>query len=95
MLNIYTIKPIDEDILIKAANETDVILTVEEHQLEGGLRDSVARILLESDIPPIKFKGIGIKDVFCSYYGSYDDIKEYYGLTRQNIINEISKMHTV
>jgi len=96
VINIHTIKPIDKEILIKAAQETKVILTVEEHQLEGGLRDSVASILLESELSSvIKFKGIGINDVFCSYYGTYDDIKENYGLTKNNIVRQVSTMYKV
>ena len=93
VINIHTIKPLDEKIIRKAARETGAILTVEEHHLEGGLGDSVARVILEDNNSKlIKFKRMGIKDVFCSYCGDYDGIKEYYGLTKENIIKNVKKL---
>ena len=92
VVNIHTIKPIDKKIIVKAARETGVILTVEEHQITGGLGDSVASVILEENYKPIKFKRMGINDVFCSYCGSYQDIKEYYGLTKEEIIKQMKNL---
>lgn len=92
VINIHTIKPIDKTIIAKAAKETEVIITVEEHQITGGLGDIVASIILEEHNKPIKFKKIGVNDVFCSYCGSYQDIKEHYGLTKEEIIKQIKKL---
>jgi len=89
VVNIHTIKPIDEKIILKAANETGSIITVEEHHIEGGIGDSVARIILENCDKSIKFKRLGIKDVFCSYCGSYQEIKKHYGYSKDDIIREI------
>ena len=92
VINIHTIKPLDKEIILKAAEETQTILTVEEHLLEGGLGDSIARILLEEYDDNVKFKRIGIDDVFCSYYGTYEDVKEYYGLSKDNIISGVKSL---
>jgi len=92
VINIHTIKPLDKGIILKAARETKAILTVEEHHIEGGLGDSIASVILEDGSKQIKFKRMGIKDVFCSYCGSYEDIKERYGLTKENIINEMKNL---
>jgi len=94
VVTIHTIKPLDKKIILKAARETGVVLTVEEHQLEGGLGDSVARVILENNNDkPIKFKRMGINDVFCSYCGNYQEIKENYGLTKENIIKEVKNLY--
>jgi len=94
VINIHTIKPLDKNIILKAARETGFILTVEEHQIEGGLGASVASVILEGkNDTSIKFKRMGINDVFCSYCGSYEDIKEHYGLTKENIVKEVKKLH--
>jgi len=95
VVNIHTIKPLDEKIIIKAVNETGGILTVEEHHIEGGLGDSVARVILENCDKPIKFKRLGIKDVFCSYCGSYQEIKKHYGYSKEDIIKEIKEFNKI
>ena len=62
VINIHTIKPIDRDIIIKAAKETGVIITAEEHSIIGGLGSAVAEVVTEScPIPVIR---IGINDVY-------------------------------
>lgn len=58
----HTIKPIDEEAIIKAAKETKAIITCEEHNIYGGLGSAVAEVLGENY--PIKMKRIGIKDEF-------------------------------
>ena len=62
VINIHTIKPIDEDIIMKAAAKTGRIFTVEEHSVIGGLGDAVAGVLSEKC--PTKLTKIGINDVF-------------------------------
>ncbi len=93
VVNMHTIKPLDKNIILKAARETGTILTVEEHRIEGGMGDSIASVILEdSSNKQIKFKRMGVNDVFCSYCGSYEDIKEHYGLTKENIIREMKSL---
>lgn len=82
VINMATIKPIDEEIIIKAAKETKGIVTVEEHSVIGGLGDRVSAVVCENE--PIVVKKIGVKDVF-GESGSPDALLEKHGLTVENI----------
>ena len=62
IINIHTIKPLDEEIVLAAAEKTDRIFTVEEHSVIGGLGDAVASVLAEKR--PTKLTKIGVNDVF-------------------------------
>lgn len=62
LINMHTIKPIDKDIIIKAAKETGKIITVEEHNIIGGLGEAVAAVTAESC--PVPVKRIGVEDTF-------------------------------
>ena len=62
VINIHTIKPLDEDIIVKAAEETGRIFTVEEHSIIGGLGSAVAEVLAEK--APVKVTRLGVKDTF-------------------------------
>ncbi len=88
LINIHTIKPIDKEIIVKAARETRAVLTVEEHHIEGGLGSSVASVILEGINVPVKFKRLGLEDSFCSYYGTHQELKSHYGLTGEDIMRE-------
>ena len=63
VINIHTIKPLDKDIILKAARETGAIITIEEHNLEGGVGSSIASVILEESESQIKFKRIGLNDI--------------------------------
>lgn len=82
VINISTIKPIDEEIIIKAAKETKGIVTVEEHSIIGGLGDSITSVVCDNY--PTIVKKIGVKDVF-GESGSPDELLEKHGLTVENI----------
>ena len=62
VINIHTIKPIDEDIIVKAAKECKMIFTVEEHSVIGGLGSAVCDVLCEKY--PARVKKLGVNDVF-------------------------------
>ena len=62
VINIHTIKPLDEDIIVKAAEETGRIFTVEEHSIIGGLGSAVAEVLAEK--APVKVTRLGVMDTF-------------------------------
>lgn len=82
VINIHTIKPIDKDIIIKAARETGVILTAEEHNIIGGLGSAVSEVICEEyPIPVIK---LGVEDRF-GESGPALELLEAYGLTAKNI----------
>ena len=89
VINIHTIKPIDKDIIIKAAKETGAIVTAEEHSIIGGLGSAVAEVLSENF--PVKMLRVGINDVF-GKSGKPAALLEEYGLTSSNIIEKIKKL---
>lgn len=89
VINISTIKPIDEEIIIKAAKETKGIVTVEEHSIIGGLGDRVSSVVCDNH--PTKVKKIGVKDVF-GESGNPDELLEKHGLTVSNIIEKVKEL---
>ncbi len=82
VINMHTIKPIDKDIICKAAKETGVIVTAEEHSVIGGLGSAVAEIVTECcPVPVIK---VGVNDVF-GHSGPAVDLLKEFGLCAENI----------
>ena len=82
LINIHTIKPIDRELVIKAAQETGRIITVEEHNVIGGLGDAVADVLMGK--VNCKFHKIGVNDQF-GQSGKAADVLREYGLTADQI----------
>ena len=82
VINIHTIKPIDRDIIAKAALETGALVTCEEHNIIGGLGSAVAEVLCET--VPAPLMRVGTEDVF-GRSGKPNELFEIYGLTAQNI----------
>lgn len=88
VINIHTIKPLDKDIVIKAAQETGVIVTAEEHSVIGGLGGAVAETVTEScPVPVIK---VGVKDVF-GHSGPAVDLLKEFGLCAENIVARVKE----
>lgn len=82
IIDIHTIKPIDKDIIVKAAKETGAIVTAEEHNVIGGLGSAVAEVLVQNY--PVPAKIVGLKDTFGKSGKPYA-LLEYFGLTAKNI----------
>lgn len=89
VINIHTIKPIDREILVKAAKETGAIVTCEEHNIIGGLGSAVAEVLCEE--APVPMERIGVKDAFGKSGVPADLLKEY-GLTAEDIVSACKKV---
>ena len=89
LINIHTIKPIDKDIIIKAAKETGKIITVEEHNVMGGLADAVCEVT--SQFCPVPVTRIGVNDRF-GYSGPAWELLEIFGLTETNIKKVITQV---
>ncbi|MEG1994292.1 MAG: transketolase C-terminal domain-containing protein, partial [Oscillospiraceae bacterium] len=87
IINIHTIKPIDEEIIIKAAKETGRIITVEEHSIIGGLGEAVAGVVCDNC--PVPVTKIGVNDVYGHSGPAWDLLKEF-GLSAENIV-EVTK----
>ena len=88
VINIHTIKPIDEELIIKAAKETGVIVTAEEHSIIGGLGSAVAEVVSEKC--PVPVLRVGVKDTF-GESGKPNELLEKYGLTSKDIVNTVKK----
>ena len=82
LINIHTIKPIDREIIIKAAQETGRIITVEEHNVIGGLADAVCEVT--SSECPVPVRRIGVYDRF-GFFGPAKELLDIFGLTAPNI----------
>ncbi len=82
VINLHTIKPIDEETIIRAAKETGCILTAEEHQLHGGMGSAVAEVVVKNY--PVPMEMIGIDDSF-GESGQPDELMKKFGLTAENI----------
>ncbi|MBQ3520977.1 MAG: transketolase family protein [Firmicutes bacterium] len=83
VIDIHTIKPLDEEIIIKAARETKAIVTAEEHSVIGGLGSAVAEVVVKN--APVKMAMVGQKDTF-GESGKPDQLKEKYGMTAADIV---------
>ena len=88
VIDIHTIKPLDVDLLVKAARETGRIVTVEEHNVIGGLGEAVASCL--SEICPTPVTKIGIYDQF-GHSGPAVDLLKEFGLSAENIAATVKK----
>ncbi len=85
VINIHTIKPLDKDVICKAANETGVIVTAEEHSVIGGLGSAVADAVTECC--PVPIVKIGVNDVF-GHSGPAVDLLKEFGLSAENIVEK-------
>lgn len=86
VINIHTIKPLDKEIICKAAKETGVIVTAEEHSIIGGLGSAVADAVTECcPVPVVK---VGVNDVF-GHSGPAVDLLKEFGLSAENIVEKV------
>ncbi|WP_035767599.1 transketolase family protein [Butyrivibrio sp. NC2002] len=85
VINIHTIKPFDEDIVIRSCVETGNVCVVEEHSVIGGLGSAVAEVVARNNIY-VKFTGIGLYD-FVHGYGKHDELKKDNGLGIDAIVD--------
>jgi len=90
VVDMHTIKPLDENLVLKCIKETNAIITAEEHSIIGGLGAAVAEIIAEKNID-IKFLRMGIKDVFCES-GAPADLLEKYELNEKYMIKNAENL---
>jgi transketolase len=93
VIDLHTIKPIDKEIILKAARETKGIITVEDHVISGGLGSAVCEVLEGSDDPEIRVqvKRLGIPDCFF-IQGAPEEVYAYYGYDAQGIYRSAKEM---
>ena len=88
-MNIHTIKPLDEKQIIKLTKEAGAIVTIEEHQIAGGLGSAVSEVLSQNFPVPIEF--IGVRDQF-GQSGKMEELLEHYGMNEKSIFDAVKKV---
>lgn len=88
VIDMHTIKPIDKEVILKAAKETGAIVTAEEHNVIGGLGAAVSEVLVQNELVPVEF--VGVKDVF-GHSAAPKVLLEKYGLTAEAIVQAAKK----
>lgn len=86
IINIHTIKPIDEESIINSVQKTKAVVTVENHNIIGGLRSAVSEVLSENCPAPLR--SVGIRDSF-GQVGKMPYLKETYNMTAQDIVQAV------
>ncbi len=89
VINLPTIKPLDEEAILKSAAKTGAVVTAEEHQIHGGLGDAVAHVLAAHHPSPMAF--VGVQDQF-GESGKPDQLLEKYGLSTLDIVQACQKV---
>lgn len=90
VINMHTIKPIDREAIMSAVTDTRRILTVEEHNVLGGLGDAVASVIAESGKGCV-FKKHGMQDTFATI-GYAEDLYSYYQFDANGIVDKVREM---
>ncbi|MDP4827686.1 MAG: transketolase family protein [Flavobacteriales bacterium] len=86
LINIHTIKPLDEDAILASVRKTGAIVTAEEHQLAGGLGESVARCLVRNHPTPMEM--VGVNDSF-GESGTPEELMTKYGIDTNDVVNAV------
>jgi transketolase len=89
VINIHTIKPLDIEAILNSVSKTKCVVTAEEHQLNGGLGDSVAQVLCR--YAPMPLEMVGVNDSF-GESGKPEELMKKYGLTAQNITEKAKEV---
>ncbi|HWY98095.1 MAG TPA: transketolase C-terminal domain-containing protein, partial [Bacteroidia bacterium] len=90
VINIHTIKPLDAAAIIQSVKKTKCVVTAEEHQMNGGLGDSIAQLLAREYPCPLEM--VAVKDSF-GESGTPDELMRKYGLDTPDIIKATEKVH--
>ena len=89
VINIHTIKPLDEEIILNSVKKTKAVVTCEEHNYYGGLGESVARVLVKNFPVPQEF--VAVNDTF-GESGTPDGLMKKYGLDKEGILKAVDKV---
>jgi len=89
IINIHTIKPLDEEAILASVKKTGCAVSAEEHMINGGLGDSVAQVLARNYPAPLEY--VGVHDTF-GESGTPDQLMTKYGLTAEKIVEQVKKV---
>jgi len=89
VLSLHTLKPFDEQAVIKAARETRNILTLEEHSIIGGLGGATAEVLCEASLGGVHFRRLGVPSRFCSEIGDQNHLRAFHGLSVDGVTRAV------
>ncbi len=89
LLSMHTLKPLDQDAVLRAARETGAVFTIEEHSLIGGLGSAVAEVLAEQCRTPVLFKRVGLPSAFSDCVGDQEFLRHRHGLSAGQLQNSI------
>ena len=87
-MDIHTIKPIDKEMIIKCAKETKKLISIEDHNIIGGLGSAISEVL--TDEYPATLIRLGIKDTF-GKSGKAEELMKYFGITAEKIVEQLDK----
>ena len=90
VIDMHTIKPIDDKLVLKQSKNTNGIITIEEHSIIGGLGSAVAETLMDHNVP-CSFMRMGIKDIFCES-GEPKDLLEKYKLNEKHLVKNAKNL---
>ena len=88
LINIHTIKPLDQEIILNSVSKTKCIVSAEEHNIIGGLGESISGLLVKNNLVPMEF--VGVEDSF-GESGTPSELMKKYGLSSQNIYKKCKK----
>ena len=89
VINIHTIKPLDEDIILNSLNKTNCVVSCEEHNIVGGLGESISRLIVNNALYPMEF--VGVNDSF-GESGTPEQLMKKYNLNSENIKEKCKKV---
>ena len=89
IINIHTIKPLDEEAILTSVRKTGCAVSAEEHQIAGGLGDSIAQVLIKNHLVPMEY--VGVNDSF-GESGTPAQLMEKYGLNAASIVEKVLKV---
>ncbi len=91
VVDMYSIKPLDKDLVLKAVKETGNILVLEDHLMDGGLASTVADLFADAGVYPKKFKRLGIPQIYAGF-GSGEELRKKYGYDKTAAVAAVKKM---
>jgi transketolase len=92
VVSMHSVKPIDKGAIATAANETGGIVTIEEHNLDGGLGSAVAEVCMDNGLSPKAFLRIGLNNRYSSVVGSQDYLKAHYEMDAGAIVKRVLEL---